>query len=252
MTRQPHPESTNLELELGAPEVALKHLVSATGTFAGLINEVARSYLGAAREPVIWIVEVKPGSVKLPVRPQPATDAIRPSALPEMVTAIVEGLKLIESRPERPAYFTDTALQQAKALGNLASSERPVIVRNGREQAVLTKRVPANVDEVLGKPVASFGTVEGRLEAFNIHGPTPTFSVYDVLTGSPIACRLTERVTLEDLRPAIGRRVGVRGPLKRRPNGDPVTVEAWELRVFPSQGELPKPEDVLGILNGRV
>lgn len=241
------PQQTRLELKLGAPEVALKHLVSAASTFAALINEVARSYLGTQREPVRWIVEVRPGSVRLPVRPQALTEDVRPSKFPELVTLIVDGLAKIDARPERPAYFSDKALEQAKALGNLSSDALPISVLNGNGRADLTKRASANVDDILGRTVTSYGTVEGTLEAVNIHGPSPTFSVYDALTGRALVCRLTDRVSVDNLRPAIDKRVGVRGPIQSR-GGQRVGIEAHELMIFPSDDDLPSPADVRGIL----
>lgn len=239
--------AAKLELELGARVVALRHLVSAASMFARLINEVARSYLGGQRDAVQWIVDVQPGSVKLPIRAEAPADQIAPFVLPELVNVIVNGLVVIEARPERPEHFSDRALEHAKALGNLSSAELPISVRNGHALAVLTKRIPANVDDVLGAPVVGFGTVEGLLEAFNIHGPSPTFSVYDLLTGRGVPCRFTERVTVEDLRPTIGRRVSVRGPIRFR-GGERTSVDAFELTVFPSEDELPSPSEVQGLL----
>ncbi len=241
----------DLELELGATEVALKHLVSASGTFAGLISEVARCYTGSQTDPVEWLVEVRPGSVKLPVRGRPVSQTLKAVAVPEVASAIAEGLALLDARAERPAYFTDKALEQAKALANLTASV-PIAVRNGGAPARLTKRLAANVDDVLGAPLESYGTVEGRLEGLNLHGKRPSFAVYEPLTGHKVECRFTTQVTLESLRPVIGRRVGIRGQIHSRPNGLRVSVDAREIRTFREADERPSPDEVRGILKGYV
>ncbi|MCA1680357.1 MAG: hypothetical protein LC790_04040, partial [Actinobacteria bacterium] len=57
-----------------------------------------------------WIVDVKPGSVKLPLRPAPAQDDVAPSAMPEVVAAITKGIALLDRTAERPDYFSDKAL----------------------------------------------------------------------------------------------------------------------------------------------
>lgn len=241
--------SAHLELELGATDVALHHLVSAGGTFAGLIHEVARSYLGTRKDPLRWIVTVEKGSVRLPLRPEVAHDEVAPSAIPGLIEAITNGLALLDMRAERPVHFSDKALQDAKALSNLVSDELPITVRNGKESAELSKRVAANVDDLLGPPETSYGTVEGALEGIQIHGAKNQFAVYDALTGVRTECRLSEDVTLDDLRPAIGKQVGIRGEITRRASGDRIIV-AHALSIFPSEDDLPSVEDVLGILEG--
>ena len=117
-------------------------------------------------------------------------------------------------------------------------------------RARLTTRLIANVEQVLGEDERSVGTVEGALEAVNVHGQSSKFNVYDALTGSKVECHFTASVTLDDLRPAIGRRVAVRGLIRSRPDGRPVSIDAEELHVFPAEEELPSPEDVYGILSG--
>jgi hypothetical protein len=244
-------DQADLELQLGSAEVALKQLVSAGSIFAALINEVAKSYAGTQVEPVEWLVELRPGSVKMPVRGRPSTE-LRATAIPELSAAIAEGLAALDERAERPDYFNDKALEQAKALANLASPDAPISVRNGREKAELSKRVAANVDDVLGAPLESYGTVEGHLEGLNLHGARPRFAVYEPLTGHRVECRFTPQVTLDDLRPAIGRRVGVRGEIKSRRNGVRVSVAARELRILGEEADLPSPDAVFGILRGYV
>ena len=248
--RRDYEAGAHLELDLGAPDVALKQLVSAGGTFSGLINEVARAYTGVAREAVTWIVEVKPGSVRLPLRAEPASEEVAPSAIPELFAVIAEGVACIDAKAERPDFFTDRALEQAKALANLAGDDLPIRVRNGRASTTLSKRLMTNVDEVLGAPLESYGTVEGTLEGFNLHAPRPVFAVYEPLTGHRVDCHFTASVTVDDLRPAIGKRVGVRGPIKTRPSGVRISVEAETLYVFPDAPDLPGPDEVVGILNG--
>ena len=240
----------HLELDLDAPEVALQHLVSAAGTFGGLLREVARAYFGTAQEPVRWIVEVERGCVRLPLRPTPAQEDVSPSAFPELVATLAEGIALLDRTAERPEYFTDKALEQARALANLASSELPIKVRNGKAEVSVTKRIAANVDEVLGVPDVSYGTVEGLLEALNIHGTNKAFGVYDPLTGKKVECKLTGKVTVEDLGPAVSKRVAVRGPILSRSTGERISVQADELEIFLPEGDLPSPDDVLGILKG--
>jgi hypothetical protein len=241
--------TSHLELDLGGEEVALQHLVSGASTFAALLREVGREYLGTSQDPARWIVQVRPGSVKLPLRPVPALDDVSPSSLPRVANAVADGMAMLDGAAKRPPYFNDKALGQAKALANLAGPEVSVTVRNGALAITLTSRVATNVDDVLGAPDVSYGTVEGRLEALNIHGTNRTFGVYEPLTSKKIDCRLSGKVTIDDLGPAIGKQVAVSGRILSRPTGERISIQADELEVFESQN-LPEPEDVIGLLKG--
>jgi hypothetical protein len=246
--RANQPAGGRLELELGTDRPALGHLVSAASTFAALLREVAREYLGDEKA-VRWIVSIEPGSVRLPVTAEPASEEFAPAALGELSVVIAGGLAAIDESPRRPAYFSNTALEQAKSLANLATDDLPIAVRNGGLKAQLTKRLMTHVDEVLGPPRESLGTVEGRLEAINIHGPY-RFAVYDAVSGSRAECYFREHLTPEEVGQAIGKRVSVRGKVRTRPTGEK-QMDVLHFRVFPAEEELPSADEVLGILGSK-
>src|SRR6202020_2944039 len=118
---------------------------------------------------------------------------------------IADGLRVLASEPRRPENFTDRALEQVRALANLSSDELPISIKNSGAPISITRRVAVHVDEILGPSRTSYGSVEGRLEAVQLHG-RENFSVYDPLSGARVECRFTEDVTIDDLRPAIGKR----------------------------------------------
>lgn len=240
--------SNELELRLDAPEVALSQLVSAASVFAALLREVAKEYAGMDRDPIRWIVEVKRGSVTLPVKARPRDESLSEKDVPEIVSAVVTGLRTLDDAPRRPPFFSNQALAEAKALANLVTDDFHIAVNNGQLSADATKRLMTHVDEVLGKPRESIGTVEGRLEALDLHAKPRRFAIFDVLTDKRIDCYFTSHVTLDQVLSGVGRRVAVTGIIKTRPDGERVSVEARELRVFPREDELPSAEDVLGIL----
>jgi hypothetical protein len=241
-------EPNELELTLDAKEVSLSQLVSASSIFAALIREVSREYTGADRA-VKWVVEVESGSVKLPVKGRAASDKVAPSAVPEIVSAIVGGLKTLNERPARPPYFNDKALREAKALANLANEDLPrIAVTNGAVGMETSKRLMTNVDEVLGAGRESIGTIEGKLEALNIHERPPRFGIFDLLTDQRVECYFGTNIDLEEVLRGVGRRVAVSGIIKTRGTGERFSIEVRGLRVFPPEADLPSPEDVRGIL----
>jgi hypothetical protein len=244
-------EPNEFELKLDAEEVSLSQLVSASSIFAALLREVSREYTGAERA-VKWVVRVEPGSVKLPVRGRPTSDKVAAAAVPEIVAAIVGGLKTLSERPARPPFFNDQALREAKALANLTNDDLPgIAVKNGTVGMETSKQLMTHVDEVLGAGRESIGTIEGKLEALNIHEKPQRFGIFDLLTDQRVDCYFGANVDLEQVLRGVGRRVAVSGIIKTRGTGERFSIDVRGLRVFPAEAELPSPDDVRGILRPR-
>lgn len=243
-----HP-NTDVQLAFDVAEMPLRALIRAGDEFGKLLSEVAREYLGRD-DPATWMVRLEPGSVLMPFRSRPKRDDVSASRLRNVGPLVAEGLEKLESRAERPDYFTDKALGYACGVASVASSELPLAVQNGHGRTPITAQLIANAKTVLGPDQLSYGTIEGRLERLNVHGSANHFWVYDARTGSQVECNFTKTVTVDDLSTAnaIGRRVGVRGTIHSRPNGRPVLVDADELIVFP--GDPPPIDRALGVLKG--
>ena len=237
----------DLEIEVGhGVPVDLRSLVSVSQKFSALIDEVASEYTGV-RHPIRWIVEVEPGSVRLPLRAETTADQVRPSAAHEVGTVVASGLSQLEQSATRPDHFNDKALEQAKALAGLVSDKLPLAVRNGTAGVNMTRQLSVNAEKVLGAPRETLGTVEGRLEALNVHGSASEFSVWP-LEGKAVKCVFGERLDLErDIFPAVKKRVSVHGRIKTRPNGERLSVDVDALEVLP---EPVSANEVRGILKG--
>lgn len=237
-------EKRDLEIEVGHGTVVdLRSLAKVTDKFAGLVDEVARDYTHVAR-PVRWLVEVEPGSVRLPLRGEPTAESVQGSAVPEIGTLVARGLCELEADAVRPDHFTDRALTLAKELANLATETLPLAVYNGTAGGSFTRQVSLNAEKVLGTPVESIGTIEGRLEALSLHGSNE-FSVWPA-GGTAVKCLFGSRLDLErDVLPAVNKRVAAHGRIKTR-RGERVSVEVDELRVI--GGEPVSADEVRGIL----
>lgn len=231
----------DVRLELDAPLVTLSTLVTAAGTFANLVLEVSKEFRGG--ESVQWTVELEPGSIVLPTKPQ-LPDQDREA----LVRAVATGLVTVEERAERPPYFNDRALIQARTLANLSTDDTPIRIRNGTASVRLTKQAVAHVDQVTGEAPPRIGTVEGRLEFVDIHG-RPTFAIWERMSSVRVECVAdVDAISLDDLRRALGRRVAVRGRIRSTKGGQKRRIDATDLRVFPAEEELPSADDVRGIL----
>ena len=139
------------------------------------------------------------------------------------------------------------ALVKLQDLARLAGPDIPSVnVGNGNGKPVaLSSRLIEHVEAVLGPDVQTIGTIEGNLEGLIIHGKR-RFLVYDPLTGHQTTCYFTPRVDWQHVLQAFGKRVAVTGVIQSRSSGETMSITASRLYVFPLEGELPLPEQVLG------
>lgn len=241
-----HEATPLLHLEVEYRDVPLAKLLQLQQTFLGLANEVAKEVADRPNA-ATWVVrDVKPGSIDFALMPIGAKETPRAS-LRTMVSAIVEGLRAIEQHARRPRYFSDRALEQAKALAQLRGAQLPRIeVRSDTSTASLTPALAANATEVLGRYLTELGRVEGRLEGVTLHQQR-VFAIYDPLTDARIECSFGRRIPAEQVGQALEKRVSVYGEIHYRPSGEIISVKAEELFIFPGEGELPSATEVRGI-----
>ena len=238
----------DLELDVGhGVAVELRDLVSVSDTFAKLIDEVA-SELTGIKNPIRWIVEIEPGSVRLPLWAEVAADSVRLGAVEQIGEIVSGGLGQLETSAVRPDYFTDRALDLAYKISSAVSDELPVAVRNGHAPVKITPQLAVNVEKVLGVPRESIGTIEGRLEALNVHGKSRDFSIWP-MGDKVVKCFFGTRLDLDkDILPAVSKRVAAHGKIKTRPSGERVSLIVDDLRII---GDAPASADeVRGILSG--
>ncbi len=162
--------------------------------------------------------------------------------------AFTRGLKQIEDGAQGvPSYFTEAALDYAKRLVSVLNDGiAEVTFSTSRQERVApTQRVAANVDVLLHRQVEGDGYFEGTLEMLSIHH-TPTFNLYDVLTGEKITCYFS-REKLEEAKQAFACRVAVSGKAKYTRSGRPISVQVEQIRRLRDRKDLPQAKDLEGI-----
>jgi hypothetical protein len=233
--------------------LALGRFIHIIQSVSALVRDVAEG-MSPAGAGVRWTIsDVHHSNVTLELEPRAGRDDVPPDVLLKVADAIVEGMAIIAHGAERPAYFTDGALAQAKALSKTLDDDvRGVYFRRRRngssgETVRVTSQVAANVDEIIGPQLESFGTVEGRLQGVMTHGKR-LFYVWDALTNRRVECQFGDRIKLDEVIAAYEKRVAVRGLIRRTKTGEKINIEVSELRVFPDESELPSVSDVQGII----
>lgn len=245
----PAPTETvpTVSLRLDGDDISAEAFLEAARSLLDLLSEVGRSLSG--REAISWRISgLSTGSANLALQPTPATD---PAHAGRTISSTVVGLAEMDTGGARPPHFSDKALRSATKLGRLASTDgAAVAVRAsggpaGERVQVLSGRLVEHGRQMLRRPSPlEYGSVEGTLEALTIHGQD-AFSVYDAITGKRIEC-VCDRETLERAAEHLGKRVLVRGEIRRPGDGESkkVIVEGFRLLGI---GPLPQTEDVRGM-----
>jgi len=227
-------------------EVTVLRLLAAGESILKILREVEHGLIGRrGRDPVRWIVSGAKKSSPLELRftGQMVNPHDPVGLVPETVEAVVTGIRTIARRPHRPRYFTDIALEEAKALANFAS----VSLKNGTARPTpLNRKVAEHIDELIGPKITSVGTVVGRLEGLTIHGKK-MLVVYEQLTGRRVEC-VFPVVMLDKALAGFNKRISVYGTIHSRTTGEKISVDVEEMEIFPPDSELPTAEDVRGIL----
>jgi hypothetical protein len=244
MSRKPPQE---LILTIGGQRITAERFVKAVSAFVGLINDVADA-VTEERGAFHWVVSVESGSAVVHFRPEPARAPA--TQAPAAIKAVNEGFALLEKRPERPRFWSDSALRKAKDLAEVIEAgddalDRVTVAVDHRGRDV-TRNTSANVDALFGSDYNSLGTIEGRLRAVTEAGGLH-FVVQDPVTRSNVRCYFKEDEA-ERYVAAWRKRVAVYGEIRYRKDGEPVSIAVQEFRVLREAHELPKARDVKGIL----
>jgi len=235
-----------LTLRIEGPRITADRFVKAVSSFVALINDVSETVTNE-HSAFRWLVSVERGSAVVHFKPEPYK--ANPHLIAPSLRAINDGIKMIRKRPERPRFWSDRALRNAKELAEVLDVETGVDhVSVKADQAALdiTRKVSANVDELIGSEYKSLGTVEGRLrtvtEAGGIH-----FVVQDAVTHNNVRCFFdVERA--DEYMSAWRKRVAVYGEIRYRKDGVALSITVHKFRVLRESDELPSVRDMRGIL----
>lgn len=240
-----------VRFEIDTDDLPFQRFLEIASDFIAVLREVDRDV--APQAGVSWLIESisKSSPLALALRPVASNRNVGAALPRNLVRTVNSGIKRVQQRAERPAHFTDRALEKARALVEVATTGGAV-VRIGTVKAPVRvdSKLVEHVDAILGATISSIGTVEGTLEAFNVHGRSRYFNVYDALTGERIRCDFGHRIPAHEIGAAAERRVAVHGEIKYRETGEIVNIVVHSFEVFPGEDDLPTADDVRGILRG--
>ena len=147
----------------------------------------------------------------------------------EAVEAIGQGIKAITSGTDHPPnYFTEKELEDLKKMRRLfvgRDRARSITVSiNGDNITEIEKDISTKVDRILTSGYSILGSLEGTLEAINLHR-APTFTIWERVSRAPVRCSFpNEPDWKERVRELLEKRVMVRGYVRYFANGFPRRV----------------------------
>ena len=147
----------------------------------------------------------------------------------EIVEALAHGLRIITTGTEEPpAYFTEQALDDLKRMRRLFTgrdrAKSLVFSSNGEEPAVIERDISEKADRILKGGYWNLGSLEGTLEAINLHG-IPTFTIWERISIAPVRCSFPRDITwIEQVKSLLEKRVLVVGRVNYFRNGKPRSV----------------------------
>lgn len=235
MKKKIEDKQKTITLDLGGDRIASDKLRKSLEAFYGFVDEVA-SEVSNTRKPIRWIVSVKKGSIVLVNTPE-YIEPLSPIITEKIFNSIDEGVTALEKKAERPAYFSDRALERLQDLASLVYARgnglERIRIKVDNDKHILTQHVVANVESILGVYSRALGSIEGRLETISERGRR-RMVVYDSLTDKAIQCDITEDLMPEAIK-AFGKRVNVFGMISYDENGTTKRIRVEEIILLDEQ-----------------
>lgn len=233
-------------LTLKGDFIPVATFVEAARRLCAILTEVDASISG--RHSLEWgIAGLRSSSAVLEAMPRVLQDDY-PDNSPEVISAVVSGMRQIDKQATRPKHFSDEALEDAKHLAAVLNDHvervdlRAVVRGRPPVTASVTQRVAANVNELIGPRYTALGSIEGTMELVSIHG-TVYFNIYDLLTRRKVRC-VCDMDVLHDLIGSLGKRLLVYGEIRFTAAGLPVSIRVEKVRILRERSELPQPSDL--------
>lgn len=235
-----------LTLEGKVGEISLKSLATAVSSSLRILSVLDAAMSEDNQGELTWVVSgLHEGSLVIEVESRSLVE--ERDLGPEVARAFLDGLRRIERDGASPPYLSERGLVSARRLVKLVGSDGTLglKVSDLHETVVITTHAGANVDQLARIRHRAIGSIEGRLDVISVHGRTPRFIVYLSSTCKAVTCQL-DPAQLDAAKAALGRRVYVAGVVLSNARGEPVRVEAEQIRVLRSADQLPTIAELTG------
>jgi hypothetical protein len=143
------------------------------------------------------------------------------------------GLDALENRATMPPYLSENGMMRVQDLSGLIghNGARAFRFTSDSKEVLVTSKTNENVSKLLPIRRTSIGSVEGKLEAVNLH-KNPRFIVYQSVNKKAVVCSFDADRFLAKIRESLGKRVVVSGNLHKNVAGDTLRADVSRIRVI--------------------
>ena len=220
--------------------ITLRGFLTAVESALKILGDYDAAISGKARGTLDWIItDVSTGSLKIVTQSRSRLEDRNYG--PEVAARFIEGWSVIERQCITPAYLSEQGMKQAKQLTRLIGRRRHdrICNREPDQSVEITPQASINIEQLLRVRHCSIGSVEGKLETISIHGES-RFIIYHSRTGKAVTCRVTrDKLPSMISTEMLGRRIIAFGKVCSNIKGEPLRVDAEDIKVLRRQEELP-------------
>jgi hypothetical protein len=156
----------------------------------------------------------------------------------EIRRTLFNGIRKLATSDERPHGFTDTALEQLRALAEQrARMDEIGVVIDETEEPVQWSLIE-RIERMTHNDYEALSSVVGTLESISV-GKNGRFSVRSEITRRPVMCRFKKDQFIALAKENLGKRVVVSGNLKSNYLGEPILMCVSGLEPCPNEQDLP-------------
>ena len=217
----------------------VKKLITASDKIVSRESRPTSDYL------VSGLSHESPAAISLTAEPHDQAKSFSVQTIEYLISSLVS----IRDDLVIPSNATDNFLDNAvNLIGGLGIRFKRLWLQTDKNRtASIDEKLKHALDNLIGPTIVSWGAVKGVVERLNIHSRTYAFNIYPASGPQNVKCVFNPSL-MDKAIAAVNHTVTVTGKLKYRPNQlTPYECSAEEIERHPSDGELPKLEELYGI-----
>lgn len=246
-----------IKLETGNGAIPVESFLFAIENAVAILGDIERERLQMPRAGLHWAVSGATMNSPLelvlsPVGPD-AEEVAR-----ELVSIMIQGLRQIVTSPSIPSpLLTLPNWERVASFKKLFRAGVTGLSVGGEAGCAdfVQQNIPSDIDErvarlkevrALPEGYTRSSTFDGTLEFINCHVDPAEVRIYETLTGRAIKGKLPHEL-IHQAGNALSERVKIVGRTEFSATHEPVTVQIQEIRLFPAENTLPRPQDLYDI-----
>lgn len=210
-------ESLVFELQPRGEALTFRGLIEATESINRILRDVDYTITGNKTAHQWLVTRLSNPTPSLTL--QPILDEV---GLVDLTARGLESITADEAPTAPPEGWSEYALddlRRTKRLFNGYYDMRAIVVkRNAQPIARIADDISRKVDRVYRGGYSLLGSLEGKLEAVNLHGKTPTTTIWERMSGRPVRVHLSQELKSK-AKDLLEHRVLVSGRIKYFANG---------------------------------